>query len=96
MAEEWGCAMEASDSISANHIHDRLQSLYLEIANRHEEEDLFRQVNNQKDVVRFFIASHLKNTDLVRAIQAYKALEVSNIPFIAVSSRYILRDLAKS
>ncbi len=92
-AEQWGEEMEEGNSSKANAIHDKIQAIYREIIAANEDASLFQYVDDDRDVIRFFIASHLKEKNALQAIELYKKLELSALPYLAISSRYILREL---
>ena len=95
LATHWAAAMSEDDSAKANAIHDKVQLLYNSIVEAGEEESLFRCAVSGTDAVRFFIASHLKERDAQRAAEVYERLVGSDLPFIAVSARYILREMRR-
>jgi hypothetical protein len=93
LATEWGIAMSNSNSGLANSLHDRIQSVHQQIVNAGDEEALFQHVDDSRDSVSFFVASHVKDRNAARAMAVYERLASSKAPFIAASSRYILREL---
>lgn len=93
LATQWSTAMSEGVAAKANVIHDEVQLLYKKIVEAGEEDSLFRRAGDEADAVRFFIASHMKERDAERASVMYERLVGSELPFIAVSARYILREM---
>ncbi|MEQ9410031.1 MAG: hypothetical protein RIK87_20005 [Fuerstiella sp.] len=93
LTTQWATAMSEGDSAKANAIHDKVQVLYKDIVEAGEEDSLFSCADSEADAVRFFIASHVKERDAQRASEMYERLIESDLPFIAVSARYILREM---
>src|SRR6056297_3489356 len=93
LAAQWAAAMSEGESDKANAIHDKVQLLYNDIVEAGEEDPLLSCADSETDAVRFFIASHLKERDAKRAAEMYERLVGSDLPFIAVSARYILREI---
>ena len=93
LASDWGLAMNKGESDTANLLHDHIQKLFEDICNAQNESMLFDRADLVSDEACFFIASHLKNRDEPRAIALYDRLERSSKPFVAISAKYILKDL---
>lgn len=93
LASDWGSAMDEGDSDKANLLHDHIQKLFEHIRETQNEWALFEQAGQVGDEACFFIASHLKDRDKARAIALYSRLEQSSKPFVAVSAKYILKEL---
>jgi len=91
LAQSWGSAMEQGDSATANPLHDKIQTAFQVIRTAGRERELFDRANTCSDAVRFFIASHLKESDPSSARELYEILSDSPLPYVAVSSRYICK-----
>lgn len=92
LAISWGKAMGKGNSSLANSIHDSIQDFYAKMEDEQKQGVLNLCADNESDCVRFWAASHLKDIDVQRAKMIYKKLTQSTFPFVALSSRYILRD----
>jgi hypothetical protein len=93
LANEWNASMEKGDSDKANSINDELQLIYTRLVATGGVGALFRRAENETDGVQLFIASHMKEHDFPRALSVYKRLAQSTVPFVAVSAKYILREM---
>ena len=92
-ARERGRSMIEGDSIKANELHDEVQEAYEAIVAAGQQQMLFQHVDDPNDAVAFFVASHLKQADVVRALPVYHRLVGSTLPFVALSAKYILEEL---
>lgn len=92
MAEEWGEAMRDGDSTQANFLYHELEAEFAKFGGA-EIDFLFARADCESDSVRFFVASHVRKLDIRRAQAMYEQLVRSQLPFIALSSRYILKEI---
>jgi len=95
LAKEWGEAMNSCDSSTANAIHDRIQQLHQRIVETRMEGFLLDHLNDENDLVSFFVASHVKERDTSRALPVYERLSHSSLPFIALSAKWILKEISE-
>lgn len=95
LADQWRVAMSRGDSAQANAIHDQIHSLHQIIASLGEEDVLMQHGVNGSDAARLFMASHLKERGDPLATSIYEQLVSSELPFIALSARYILLEMKK-
>jgi hypothetical protein len=96
LADAWTQAMMDGDSGTANAICDRVEACFQTLCEMNLEEDMFNRADQAGDGAVFFIASHLKRFDKARAISIYRRLLKSAYPFIAISSKYILKEMGLS
>jgi hypothetical protein len=94
LADAWGAAIENEDSNTANSLHDRAQGLFQYLRETNQEKALFDRADTTTDAACFFIASHLKERDQRKAASLYERLARSSLPFIAMSSKQILNEMA--
>ena len=93
LAVAWEDAMIKCKSKKANKLHDMIERIYLEIITHNEQAELFSKIDHsQSDGVLFFIASHIKVVDSVKARDIYTRLKASEHAFISISSIYILKE----
>ncbi len=96
---QWGLIIargNPGESIAANAIQEEIQRIYQEILKFGGLERLLSYADDDNDCVRFVVASHIKEHDVPRAQIIYRQLTDSPLPFVAVSSQYILKELMKA
>ncbi len=93
LAGLWGEALEAGESETANALVDRIDQLYQNIQHANLSPELFRRAEASTDAARFFVASHVKATNIERAIKLYEQLENSPMPFLSLSAKHLLNGV---
>jgi hypothetical protein len=93
LAEKWGTALEGGESETANLLFDRVQNLYGQLVEKGQESLLFGQIQTAPIAARFFIASHLKQSDSATARKVYSQLSNSSRPFISLSAGHALNEM---
>ena len=93
LAEQWRCAMDEQDAEKANTISSRLEEYLRKIRPAGVEQEGRELVEHQSDAVRFFASAVLKTHRPVDAKKVYQELARSTLPYIAVSSKYIAKEL---
>ena len=93
VADSWGEAMNEGDSDKANELHDKIQEIFKDICQNGNENALFERIDKVSNSTLFFIASHIKERDQDKAIPIYESLMKSSEPFIAISAKYILKEI---
>jgi len=94
LADAWERSMEEGDSDTANTLHDRLLEVFQSISRKKQEDALFDRADTTNDAACFFIASHLKERDARRALGLYERLIRSPHPFIVMSAKHIVKEMA--
>ena len=94
LAGAWGASMEDGDSDTANSLHDRVQEIFRRVCQTNQQNALFDRADTTNDAACFFIASHLKDMDPSRARRLYGRLAHSPLPFVAMSAKHILGEMA--
>jgi hypothetical protein len=95
LAREWSSAMEGDESNEANALHDQIQTIYEALSDKDERDTLYDLATTETDGVQLFVASHMRTHDVIRAISIYERLEKSPVAFVAISAKYILREMKK-
>lgn len=92
-AEAWGTAMSCGDATTANQVIDKCIDLLKEICDQHDLTELAGLFATRSDVVRFLFASELKTRNPAQARELDRDLETSRLPFVSLSSDYILIEM---
>jgi len=93
LIEQWQSAMDAQDSDKANLMTSRIDRCLAEIHVNGIDGELMDLVTHESDAVKFFASAVLRTTRPADAKHIYQELARSKFPYIAVSAKYIAKEL---
>lgn len=93
LIEQWQIAMDAQDSDKANLVTLRIDRCLAKIRVNGIDGELMDLVTHESDAVKFFASAVLRTTRPADAKHIYQELARSKLPYIAVSAKYIAKEL---
>jgi hypothetical protein len=93
LIEQWQCAMDTQDSDKANLVNVRIDACLAAIRVNEVEGEIIDLVTHESDAVKLFAGAALRTIRPEDAKQFYQGLARSKLPYIAVSAKYIAKEL---
>ena len=93
LAEQWRNAMDSHDAEKANGISSQIDRCLAQIHAKGLESEILSLVTHESDAVKLFANAVLKMHRPADAKKVYQELARSPLPYIAVSAKYIAREL---